>query len=51
MFNNESEAIKKYLNGEIPFKNLIDETYKEFEELVYNQIKKKMENDFNDQSM
>ena len=47
MTRNESEAIKKYLNGEIPFKSLIDETYKEFEEQVYNKIKEEVDLDSN----
>ena len=50
MFNNENKIVKKYLNGEIPFKSIINETYKEFERYVNNKVKEEIENDFNSQT-
>lgn len=47
MFNNKNKAVKKYLNGEIPFKSIINEIYKEFERYINNKVKEKIENDFN----
>ena len=45
MFNNENEAVKKYLNGEISFESIINEIYKEFERYVNNKVKEEVGHD------